>query len=104
VAVVAAGITAYEAAAVGVPTVAGALVPAQRPTLAAFAERGAVADGGDWWGADVLDRTDAAARAVARLLDDPHAGGLLAGRARGLVDGFGVARVARAIAAWAEAA
>lgn len=104
VAVVAAGVTAYETAAIGVPTVAGALVPSQRPTLSAFSERGAVADGGDWWGDGLDDQAAATATAVAGLMDDPRHAALLARRGRALVDGLGVARVAGAIAEWAEAA
>ena len=46
VAVVGGGMTLYEAAALGAPTVAVALVPAQRPTIQGFARRRAVVDGG----------------------------------------------------------
>ena len=46
VAVVAGGVTLYEACAVGVPVVALAVVAAQRPAIADFAVRGAAIDAG----------------------------------------------------------
>ena len=94
VAVVGGGVTLYEAAALGAPTVAVALVAAQRPTIHGFARRRAVVDGGTL--------TDAAS--IARVADEVS--DLLASAARTrrlaqagarLVDGRGVFRVADAV-------
>jgi spore coat polysaccharide biosynthesis predicted glycosyltransferase SpsG len=100
VAVVAGGLTLYESAALGVPTVPMAVVPAQRPTIAAFAKRGAVADpkvtlgAGRRLDADAINRV---ASAVANLLSDPARGRMLSTTARRLVDSRGAVRVARAL-------
>lgn len=95
-AVVAGGIGLYEACCLGVPAVAVAVTREQRPTVRAFAERGAVIDGGLLRPGDGV-----AARRVAscvlRLLEDRNARRQLAARARRLVDGRGGARVAAAL-------
>lgn len=101
VAVVAGGVSLYESIAVGVPTVAGAVVPAQAPAIDAFVAAGAAVGAGPWWGGSVARSTDAAAVAVVRLLDDRAAARRIGTIGRGLVDGHGASRVARAIAAWA---
>ncbi len=95
-AVVAGGITAYEACALGVPVVAVSVVAAQQPTVRALARRHAAVDGGP------LGRVGAERRVaghVARLLAAPAAQRRLAIAGRRLVDGRGAARVAAAIRA-----
>jgi hypothetical protein len=98
VAVVAGGVTLYEACALGVPVVAVAVVAAQRPTVRAFARRGAVRDGGLLTSRGRSDRFARVARVVARLLAAPQARRALARRAKALVDGGGTHRVAGLIA------
>ncbi|MEZ5290600.1 MAG: hypothetical protein R2745_05930 [Vicinamibacterales bacterium] len=98
VAIVAGGLTAQEACALGVPAVAVAVVPAQRPAIRAMAARGAVVDAGS------LGARGSAARvadAAARLLTTPSARRRMAVAGRGLVDGRGAARVAAALVALA---
>ena len=101
VAVVAGGVTAYEACALGVPAVAAAVVPAQAPTIAALARAGAVVAAGRL-------RSGADARRIAaaalRLLDDGPRRAALRRRGRALVDGRGAARVADAVRRLADAA
>jgi spore coat polysaccharide biosynthesis predicted glycosyltransferase SpsG len=95
VAVVAGGVTLYEACAIGVPSVAIAVTTEQRGTIAAFARQGAVVDAGAL--SDGTRTIREAAAAVADLLDD---GTMRRGRAavaRRLVDGRGAARVATRI-------
>jgi UDP-2,4-diacetamido-2,4,6-trideoxy-beta-L-altropyranose hydrolase len=100
VAVVAGGGTLYEACAVGVPTIALAVVAAQRVAIEAFAARGAVIDGGQATdGVPTLTRT---AAAVARLLRDATACRRQSRAARRLVDGRGPLRVAARIRSLAE--
>jgi spore coat polysaccharide biosynthesis predicted glycosyltransferase SpsG len=97
-ALVAGGITAYEACALGVPAVAVSVVAAQRPTVRALARRGAAVDGGS------LGRVGADRRVAARLaqlLAAPALQRRLAAAGRRLVDGHGAARVATAIRALA---
>jgi len=94
VALVAGGVTLYEACALGTPTVALAVVRAQRPTIAGFAGLGAVVDAGLLNGTPSIRR---AARAVGRLLDAAEVRRTLGARARSRVDGRGALRVAAAI-------
>jgi len=90
-AIVAGGVTLYEACAIGVPAAALAVVPAQRRAIRAFARRGAVIDAGSTFVAsDAPERT---ARAVVRLLEEDEAR-RRAAAARRLVDGRGALRVA----------
>ena len=102
VAVVAGGVTLYEAAALGVPTVAVPIVAAQRADRPRLRSRRR-----DHRAA--LDRegidAGAIARAVTRVLmvDRTHAR-RLAARGRQLVDGRGTERVARALHALAGGA
>lgn len=93
-AVVAGGVTLYEAAALGVPTVAIPIVAAQRPTVRAFARAGAAL------APSRSERIDvpAVAAAVERLLSDRAQSARLARRGRQLVDGHGGRRVAHALA------
>jgi len=93
-AVVAGGVTLYEACALGTPIVTLAAAPAQRPTTRAFARAGAVLD------ASLADRDaalDRAATLVTRLLARPREAARLGRRARRLVDGGGARRVARCL-------
>jgi len=98
VAVVAGGVTLYEAAALGVPTVAVPIVTAQRPTVRAFARAGATI-------APRLGPADtrSIAAAVSDLLVDRNRARHIAAHGRRLVDGRGLARVTRALAALAGA-
>jgi spore coat polysaccharide biosynthesis predicted glycosyltransferase SpsG len=92
VAIVAGGVTLYEAAALGTPAIALPIVAAQRPAVRAFAAAGAALD------ATGATRPQAIVRATARaqaLLASPSQASLLGRRARKLVDGHGAARVAR---------
>lgn len=94
VAIVAGGVTAYEACALGVPLVAVAVTPAQQPTARTLHDLGAAIDGG-------LLRDAASARRVAEraalLLATPATQRRLAATAVALVDGEGVCRVAAAL-------
>lgn len=94
VAVVAGGVTLYEACALGVPAVGLAVVTAQRRAIRAFARERALIDAGA--GAAAID---GAAAGVARLLNEPSLRTRTAARARQLVDGRGVDRVASSIRA-----
>lgn len=94
VAVVAGGLTLYEAAALGAPAVALAVVSAQQPTIRGFARRGAAIDAGL---ATDPTATAHAADAVADLISHPTRAARLAGTAARLVDGRGVFRAADAI-------
>ena len=98
VAVLAGGVTLYEACCLGVPVVALAVVPAQRPTIRAFAARGAAIDAGS------TRTTPRAIEAVLALLDDERRRRSMARRARAQVDGRGVWRVAAALTQLAAAA
>lgn len=101
VAVLAGGVTLYEAAALGVAAVALAVVPAQAPTVRGFAARRAVLDAGSVGdgraAASATAIAEAVTRRVTRLLDDERLRQRIARRARGLVDGRGAWRVASAL-------
>jgi spore coat polysaccharide biosynthesis predicted glycosyltransferase SpsG len=96
-AVVAGGVSLYEACALGVPTVSVPVVTGQVPTVRAFGRRGAV----------IAASFGASAREVAgktvSLLNDRPLQRSLAQRSRALVDGRGAARAAAAVAALADA-
>jgi UDP-2,4-diacetamido-2,4,6-trideoxy-beta-L-altropyranose hydrolase len=92
-AVVGGGVSLYEACALGVPAVTIPVVAGQRPTVRAFARRGAAHA--------VVGGTREAADAVLSLLADRTAQQELARRARRLIDGRGAARDAKAVAALA---
>ncbi len=94
VAVVAGGLTLYEAAALGTPAVALAVVRAQQPTVRGFARRGAAIDAG--LAADP-NAPMHAADAVVDLFSHPTRAARLARTAARLVDGRGVFRAADAI-------
>jgi len=100
VAIVAGGVTLYEAAALGVPAVALAVVPAQRPTIAAFARLGAASAAGN---GSVAPSSGFAkivahvAREVDALLGDDRARERMAAAGRAAIDGLGAQRVATAL-------
>lgn len=92
VAIVAGGVTLYEACALGVPAVGLAVVRGQRRAIRAFARRGAIVDAGAGVGTRAsMART---AREVDRLLANDRLRAAVSARARRLVDGHGVERVA----------
>ncbi len=100
VAIVAGGVTAYEASALGTALVAVSVVQAQRPTVRALAARGAALDGG------VLANQKSARRvaaAVAHLLASPAERRRLGSTARAVIDGRGARRVAAALSRLAKA-
>lgn len=94
VAVVAGGVTLYEAAALATPAVAIAVVPAQQLTIRGFARRGAAIDAGIATDPSAFAH---AADAVADLLSHPGHATRLGGTASHLIDGRGVFRVADAV-------
>ena len=98
VAVVAGGLTLYEACALGTPIVAMPVVPAQRFTIRAAAAAGAAIDASASTPAQTLTR---AADGVVRLLTRPGEAARQGARASRLVDGEGAARVARHLEALA---
>lgn len=100
-AVVGGGVTAYEALALGVPSLGVAVVDAQRPTLRQLARLGVMVNGGAVWTPHAAGRV---AGLAARLAAAPALGRRLAARGRRLVDGKGTHRIAAAIAALAEEA
>jgi hypothetical protein len=95
VAVVAGGVTLYEACALGVPAIAVALTPAQHKTVRAFAARGAVIDGGLMGPAG--HTAEIVAAEVARLLGSAPSRCRLAAAGLRLVDGRGAFRVGDAL-------
>jgi spore coat polysaccharide biosynthesis predicted glycosyltransferase SpsG len=92
------GVTLYEACRLGTPAVAVAVVPAQRPTVEAFAARGAALDGGLVVGRPTANACAPALDAVLRLLADPRLRRRQAANGRRLIDGRGASRVAAAVA------
>ncbi len=99
VAIVAGGLTAYEACALGVPSVAVSVVPAQQPAVRALARHGAVVDGGPLHHSDGAGRVSSRAAA---LLTADAARRQLAAAGRRLVDGRGATRIAEALSRLAE--
>ena len=87
------GVTLYEACRAGAPSVGVAVVPAQRPAIEALAGRGAVLDGG------TTRNIGAAVGQVTRAIEQASLRRNLARRGPRLIDGLGVARVARALLA-----
>ncbi|MGE0591238.1 MAG: hypothetical protein AB7G23_04695 [Vicinamibacterales bacterium] len=96
VAVLAGGVSLYEACALGTPTVAMPVVRSQAPTVRALAARRAIV------GLPFNAAAARSARDIARLLDDEGRRQALSATAQRLIDGRGAARVARALAALAE--
>jgi spore coat polysaccharide biosynthesis predicted glycosyltransferase SpsG len=97
VAVIGGGVSLYEAAALGVPTVAVPVVRAQEPTVAAFTRRRAAL------GTPSIDTAPRViAMQAARLLRDGRLRHQISRTARTVVDGRGSARVAAAIAVFAR--
>jgi UDP:flavonoid glycosyltransferase YjiC (YdhE family) len=99
-AVLAGGITLYEACVLGTPVVTLAVVPAQRVTTRAFADAGATIDASGPARPIAMDR---AAAAVSYLLSNPREAAKQSERALRLVDGRGVWRVREQLLALAEA-
>ena len=98
VAVLAGGVSLYEACVVGVPAIGVSIVPAQRPAVAGLAHRGALIDGAAASsGHSVAGTADRIARLVCELLDAPARQRSLARTARRLIDGRGIERVAAAL-------
>jgi spore coat polysaccharide biosynthesis predicted glycosyltransferase SpsG len=93
VAVVAGGVTLYEACALGVPSVGLAVVPGQRHAIRACSKAGALLDAGDI--SSQPRALAAAAAGVSRLLGDRALRTRTSAAARRLVDGQGAERVAR---------
>lgn len=85
VAVVAGGVTLYEACALGTPTIAYALNAPQQITIRQIARRGATV---------AARQADLVVREVERLLGDAHARRRMGRAGRQLVDGRGALRVA----------
>jgi UDP-2,4-diacetamido-2,4,6-trideoxy-beta-L-altropyranose hydrolase len=105
VAVVAGGVTLYECLALGVAAVAVSVVASQRPTVAAFASRGAAVNGGATGGRVRSSRALASlAATVVDLLDDVKRRRALRKQGHRHVDGRGAARVAAVIGRVARAA
>jgi spore coat polysaccharide biosynthesis predicted glycosyltransferase SpsG len=97
VAVVGGGVSLYEACALGVPAVGVPVVPAQVPTVAAFARRGAVV------AAPFGATPEAIATRAVALLNDRARQRSLSRRARVLVDGRGASRASAAVVALSRA-
>jgi spore coat polysaccharide biosynthesis predicted glycosyltransferase SpsG len=95
VAVVAGGVTLYEACALGVPAVAVAVTPAQTPTICAFAAHGAAIDGGV--SGTGRCTVEAVAAEVAGLLRRRVSRRRLTAAGQRLVDGRGAFRVGAAL-------
>lgn len=93
-AIVAGGLTVYEACALGVPAIAVAVVPAQQPTVRHLARRRAVVDGGALYATGGASRVGVSA---GRLFERAEARRRLAAAGRRLVDGRGAARIAAAL-------
>lgn len=91
VAVVGGGVSLYEACAAGVPAVGVPVVAAQRPTVNAFARRGAALR------VPFRSPESHAAAQVVSLLNDPRRCAVLRARSMQLVDGKGAARAAAAV-------
>jgi spore coat polysaccharide biosynthesis predicted glycosyltransferase SpsG len=98
VAVVAGGVSLYEACAAGVPAIGIPVVPGQSPTVRGFGRRGAVI------ALPFKSPERRTAAAVVALLDDPHRREVLRRRAMRMVDGKGAGRVAAAVLAFVRRA
>lgn len=94
-AVVAGGVTLYEALALGVPTLGVAVVAPQRRTVRQLAAMGAVVDAGPVQQPGLPARLATLAAGVAA---SPTLSRRLARRGRRLIDGVGTQRIAEAIA------
>ena len=96
VAIVAGGVTLYEAGAAGVPPIPVAVVPAQVPAIRAFARHGAALDPRVTLGGVAVDARSVArvVHAVTTLVEDPRRRNAIADAGSRLVDGRGNQRVA----------
>jgi spore coat polysaccharide biosynthesis predicted glycosyltransferase SpsG len=100
VAVVAGGVTLYEANALGLATVSVAVAPAQRRTIAGVAAAGATIDSGLLLSSSPRTRLIQAQRIaslVADVVGRPGLGRSLGRSGRQLVDGRGLHRVVKAL-------
>ena len=91
VAIVGGGVSLYEAAAMGVPTVGVPVVKSQVPTVLAFARRGAAL------GVQFAAPVQTTASKALALLNDVDRRSELSRRSRALVDGQGALRAAAAV-------
>jgi UDP-2,4-diacetamido-2,4,6-trideoxy-beta-L-altropyranose hydrolase len=99
-AVVAGGVTLYEACALGVPAIAVALSPRQHVTVRAIAKHGAAVDAGRLASGQLKVASGFSrkiARRVAHLLTDAPARRQMSRAGKRLVDGRGAFRVAAAV-------
>lgn len=96
VAIVGGGVSLYEAAALGVPTIGVPVVKAQVPTVLAFARKGAAL------GVPFASPPQTAATKALALLNDSGQRDELSRRSRALVDGRGAWRAAAAVIALAK--
>jgi UDP:flavonoid glycosyltransferase YjiC (YdhE family) len=103
VAVLAGGVSLYEAIAAGVPSVAVAIVPQQRPTIRGFAALGLAVDAGRGVGSTSPSLARRVADRLSCVIEDAAWRARVRREGPRAVDGRGAARVARAIVAVAEA-
>jgi spore coat polysaccharide biosynthesis predicted glycosyltransferase SpsG len=96
VAIVGGGVSLYEAAALGVPTIGVPVVKSQVPTVLAFQRRGAAL------GVPFAAPPQTAATKALALLNDRQQRDELSRRSRALVDGHGAWRAAAAVIALAK--
>jgi UDP-2,4-diacetamido-2,4,6-trideoxy-beta-L-altropyranose hydrolase len=96
VAIVGGGVSLYEAAALGVPTIGVPVVKSQVPTVLAFQRRGAAL------GVPFAAPPQTAATKALALLNDRQQCDELSRRSRALVDGHGAWRAAAAVIALAK--
>ena len=99
VAILAGGLSLYEAIAAGVPSIAVAVVPAQRPTIRGFAAQGLAIDGGTAYLAPSRSITRRVTDRLAHVLGDTAWRRRVRREGPRLIDGRGAARVAHAIVA-----
>jgi UDP-2,4-diacetamido-2,4,6-trideoxy-beta-L-altropyranose hydrolase len=101
-AVLAGGVSLYEACSLGIPAVALSVVDGQTPAVRAFARRGIALDAGRVRASESAHAARMArrvAKMTARLLASPAAQRRLARKAELAIDGRGAQRVAEAIRA-----
>lgn len=101
IAVTAGGSTMYELSAVGVPTICFSFVDNQERIVEGFSERGLVCFGGNYLaqGEGMLEE---AAGKIALLAGDAGLREEYSRRLRGVADGRGAGRIARALSVWED--
>jgi spore coat polysaccharide biosynthesis predicted glycosyltransferase SpsG len=102
VAIVGGGTSLYEACAAGTPSIAVAVVRAQRPTIEGFVKAGAALDGGTLTPPAIA--APRVADLAAHLVASPARRRRMAAAGKKLVDGRGLERVARALRALVRSA